>query len=176
VYELATGNNSVHRIVWDAKRTTLYAVTECVYMDRMGYHHDYRKAKIPDLRSAEEKAEEEKEVIADEGAVDEVDDEEEDEDDYEDEEEGEEEEESDDDDDDEYGRNWPSRAFHRENHFGYAFDAGNHRICKFLSDYPLNASLIEDDILDRYDFKANPDLSVLPPYGNASRGEPGLSW
>ena len=37
VYELATGNNAVHSLAWDAPRATLYAATECDAMDRMGY-------------------------------------------------------------------------------------------------------------------------------------------
>ncbi|QRW23502.1 WD40 domain-containing protein [Rhizoctonia solani] len=47
VYELATGNNGVQSLSWDAPNNCLYAATECEYMDRLGYHHDYRPAKIP---------------------------------------------------------------------------------------------------------------------------------
>ena len=50
VYELATGNNAVHSLAWDAPRATLYAVTECDAMDRMGYRHDYRQARIRDFK------------------------------------------------------------------------------------------------------------------------------
>ncbi|KAG8776119.1 hypothetical protein FRC12_001079, partial [Ceratobasidium sp. 428] len=46
VYELATGNNRVQSLVWDSDRNHLYAATECKYQDRMGYHHDYRPAKL----------------------------------------------------------------------------------------------------------------------------------
>lgn len=47
VYELATGNNEVTALGWDSGRSRLYAATECSYMDRMGYNHDYRRAKMP---------------------------------------------------------------------------------------------------------------------------------
>ena len=47
VYELATGNNAVQGLVWDAPRNTLYAATECTYMDRMGYTNEYKRAQIP---------------------------------------------------------------------------------------------------------------------------------
>jgi hypothetical protein len=47
VYELATGNNRVESLLWDSERSCLYAATECLWMDRMGYRHDYRTAKIP---------------------------------------------------------------------------------------------------------------------------------
>jgi len=53
---------------------------------------------------------------------------------------------TDDDDDD---RAWPMKAFHAENYFGYTFDAGDHRIY-------------------RYQFKADADTSIVPPYGGAS--------
>ncbi|CAE6417443.1 unnamed protein product [Rhizoctonia solani] len=47
VYELATGNNIVRSCSWDSKRNCLYAATECAYVDRMGYHRDYRPGNIP---------------------------------------------------------------------------------------------------------------------------------
>ncbi|CUA78566.1 hypothetical protein RSOLAG22IIIB_13238 [Rhizoctonia solani] len=53
-----------------------------------------------------------------------------------------------------YEHCWPDRAFHVEHHFGYLFDAGDHRIY-------------------RYAFKENPDVSVLPAYGDARPGEAG---
>ncbi|KAI0057359.1 hypothetical protein BV25DRAFT_1831186 [Artomyces pyxidatus] len=46
VYELSTGNNIVHALTWDAPRQTLYAATECSYMDRLGYYHGYRSAEF----------------------------------------------------------------------------------------------------------------------------------
>ncbi|TCD63390.1 hypothetical protein EIP91_005598 [Steccherinum ochraceum] len=112
VYELATGNNSVTSLAWDAPRSTLFAATECEFMDRLGYNHDYRNARIPKTKwnsrqLGEDWAEQ---------------DEDEDED-------MEDEEEDDDDDDDELG--WPERAFHEENAFGYAFDCGQHRILRY---------------------------------------------
>lgn len=36
VYELATGNNAVNSMAWDASNNTLYASTECPNMDRQG--------------------------------------------------------------------------------------------------------------------------------------------
>lgn len=47
LYELSTGNNMVISLGWDEEDTTLYAATECLWMDRMGYRHDYRPAKDP---------------------------------------------------------------------------------------------------------------------------------
>ena len=105
VYELATGNNNVSALAWDSGRSTLYASTECTYIDRMGYNHDYRRARVPGQR---------------EGATHHDGDgsSSEDEEDY--------------DDDDLEGdeKLWPDRAFHAEDYFGYMFDAGDHRICK----------------------------------------------
>ena len=48
VYELATGNNAVHSLAWDAPRTTLYAATECSALDRAGIRHGYRRLRMPD--------------------------------------------------------------------------------------------------------------------------------
>lgn len=47
IYELGTGNNMVNALAWDSSRNSLYAATACSYMDRMGYHHGYRRAKMP---------------------------------------------------------------------------------------------------------------------------------
>lgn len=47
VYELSSGNNAVVGMAWDAVHNSLYAVTECHYMDRLGRNVDYRRAKIP---------------------------------------------------------------------------------------------------------------------------------
>jgi hypothetical protein len=48
VYELATGNNRVESLAWDSKRNSLYASTECTYMDRLGFRHGYRGGYMPD--------------------------------------------------------------------------------------------------------------------------------
>ncbi|KAG6905613.1 hypothetical protein DXG01_001686 [Tephrocybe rancida] len=53
---------------------------------------------------------------------------------------------SDDDDDD---RGWPRKAFHGEEYFGYLYDAGDH-------------------MLIRYTFKEEPDIAILPEYGDAT--------
>ncbi|CUA74740.1 hypothetical protein RSOLAG22IIIB_11457 [Rhizoctonia solani] len=119
VYELATGNNAVQSLAWDAQNNCLYAATECEYVDRLGYNHDYRYAKIPGNQNPG----------ANEDGMD--DDEEEDVD---------------------YERCWPKQAWHKEDYFGYLFDAGEHRII-------------------RYAFKEDPKLSVVPEYGNASVGD-----
>ncbi|KAG9127563.1 hypothetical protein FRC07_012193 [Ceratobasidium sp. 392] len=58
--------------------------------------------------------------------------------------------EDEDEDDEEHA--WPRNAWHDENYFGYTFDAGDHRIY-------------------RYAFKEDPDVSVLPHYGDASVDE-----
>lgn len=36
LYSLATGNNFVQSIAWQAATSTLWAATECMYVDRMG--------------------------------------------------------------------------------------------------------------------------------------------
>ncbi|KAJ1302210.1 hypothetical protein OPQ81_001034 [Rhizoctonia solani] len=51
-----------------------------------------------------------------------------------------------------YERCWPIGAWHAEDYFGYTFDAGDHRIY-------------------RYAFKEDPDLDVLPTYGDARAGD-----
>ncbi|KDQ56993.1 hypothetical protein JAAARDRAFT_194182 [Jaapia argillacea MUCL 33604] len=111
VYELATGNNSVSALAWDSERSSLYAATECQYMDRMGNHYDYRRAKIP--KASDDVPTEESTPIELNFGED-GDDDDEDEDDY---------------DDDE--RCWPKRAWHAENYFGHTFDAGEHRIYRY---------------------------------------------
>ena len=107
VDELATGNTGVASMAWDPKRSALYVATECIYMDRMGSHHDYRKARIPKWAHKNPIADTDGEDVS-QG-------------------EGGEDEDFDDDDDDE--RYWPDRAYHGEDYFGYAFDAGEHRLC-----------------------------------------------
>ena len=111
VYELATGNTGVASMAWDPKRSALYVATECIYMDRMGSHHDYRKARIPRWAHRESMPG----TDAEEDGEDEGEDEEDEDEDF--------------DDDDE--RYWPDRAYHGEDYFGYAFDAGDHRLCAY---------------------------------------------
>ena len=117
VYELATGNNEVTSLAWDASRNTLFAATECTYVDRLGSRHGYRYAKIP---STPHNSGTQGECHTDPEARDEED----------------EDIEIDDDDDDDWvdepdeGYGWPEQAFHDESSFGYAFDSGEHRICE----------------------------------------------
>ncbi|OBZ65326.1 hypothetical protein A0H81_14795 [Grifola frondosa] len=112
VYELATGNNAVNTMAWDSRRSTLYAATECLNMDRLGRTFDYRKARIPKWAQMRE----------DEDMEDE---------------------------DDWAEHCWPKQAYHCENFFGYAFDAGEHR--------PLYG----------YTFKEDADMTKVPVYGHA---------
>ena len=117
VYELATGNNAVVSMAWDSRRSALYAATECHYMDRMGLNHGYRAARIP--RWADEFPEDNDE----EGPGDEGD--------------GELSGEEDEEEEDDLDRCWPQRAHHGESYFGYAFDAGEHRLCGCLTIYHI---------------------------------------
>ncbi|TFY57484.1 hypothetical protein EVJ58_g6993 [Rhodofomes roseus] len=129
VYELATGNNAVASMAWDPKRSTLYAATECERMDRMGFTHDYRHARIP--RWADIERHDDPAVGPDEDVM------------------GEDGGQMDDDEEDEWDRCWPKKAYHNERYFGYAFDAGEHR-------------------LYRHAFKEDPDPTQLPAYGQAT--------
>ena len=109
IYELATGNNAVVALAWDDACNSLYAATECRYVDRMGSHHDYRRAVIPKRRT--EVTEEE---VNGEGA-DDID-------------------EGDEDNKDNkasFGKKWPKKACHSEDYFGHTFDAAGHRLCTF---------------------------------------------
>ncbi|KAF7973198.1 hypothetical protein HWV62_15779 [Athelia sp. TMB] len=105
-YELATGNNAVRSMAWDANHNTLYAATECNYIDRVGNHHDYRRAKIPeDQRRGYVAADEDEDVTDDEA-------------------------------DSDYSDNggeraWPKKAFHGEGYWGHTFDAAKHTIFKY---------------------------------------------
>ena len=92
VYDLASGNNAVNSLAWDAEHNVLYAATECAYVDRLGYNHGYREAKISRQQELDPSASGNEE---------------------------------------EY-RCWPETAFHNEGYFGYAFDAGDHRICEIF--------------------------------------------
>ncbi|KAI0719173.1 hypothetical protein C8T65DRAFT_803280 [Cerioporus squamosus] len=132
VYELATGNNAVRALSWDAKRNALYAATECDYMDRNGYHHGYRRARIPKWARLypEEAGEDDDEDMDDEEY---------------------------DSDDDDSEENWPENAYHSEDSFGYAYDAGEHTLL-------------------RYGFKEDPDMRELPIYGQATLEHDGGYW
>ena len=105
-YELATGNNSVLSLAWDAPRSTLYAATECEYMDRLGNYHDYRHAKI--RYEKEMQLDGRGQPIAAANGESEYEDETGDEDDFDEE------------------KCWPKNAYHDERYFGYAFDSGDH--------------------------------------------------
>jgi hypothetical protein len=48
VYELATGNNRAASLAWDSKQNSLYAATDCIYMDQFGFRHGYRGGYMPD--------------------------------------------------------------------------------------------------------------------------------
>ncbi|KAH9928697.1 uncharacterized protein B0H18DRAFT_1000217 [Fomitopsis serialis] len=127
VYELSTGNNAVASMAWDPKRSALYAATECERMDRMGINHDYRPARIPrwaDIELPDDPANGPGEDDDEDDATDE-------------------------DEEDDFDRCWPRKAHHNEKYFGYAFDAGEHR-------------------LYRYAFKEDPDPTQLPAYGDAA--------
>ncbi|KAG9094810.1 hypothetical protein FS749_011777 [Ceratobasidium sp. UAMH 11750] len=67
----------------------------------------------------------------------------------------------DDEDDDEYTDHgeggWPDNAWHLETHFEYMFDAGDHRVY-------------------RYAFKEDPNVSILPEYGDGRPGEMDSFW
>jgi len=148
VYELATGNNSVNSMAWDAPRSTLFAATECMWMDRLGYHHEYRPARIPRAHDMERRGDAGMDI------------------------EGEEEEEEEFDDEDEFERYWPKRAHHDETYFGYALDAGEYRLCEWFPSCSPGDILIMFNDTVRYKFGVDTDPSVLPDYGQArpSRG------
>ncbi|KAF8962735.1 hypothetical protein BDZ97DRAFT_1090029 [Flammula alnicola] len=111
VYALATGNNSVTAMQWDAGTNSLYAATTCPYIGGTGQHIGYRQARIPKMRrerESDDQQDRDKESMDDD----------------------------DDDDEDEIEEEsedicWPERAYHAENHFGHVFDAGDHRLYKF---------------------------------------------
>lgn len=115
VYELATGNNAVVSMAWDARHSALYAATECRYMDSMGLNHGYRAARIP--RWADEFPEDNEDGDGDNEDGEDLGDEE------------------DEEEEDDLDRCWPQRAHHGESYFGYAFDAGEHRLCPYLTIY-----------------------------------------
>ncbi|KAH9885826.1 hypothetical protein C8Q73DRAFT_297636 [Cubamyces lactineus] len=131
VYELATGNNAVEALAWDDKRSTLYAATECPNMDRNGYTHNYRPAKIP--RWAERDPDVPRTgMFGMSTSEDEEEGEEEDEDEYD----------SLEDDDGEHY--WPKDAYHSERHYGYAYDAGEHMLLRYHFKQAPDSKILPD--------------------------------
>lgn len=65
---------------------------------------------------------------------------------------------------------WPKQAWHDEYYFGYAFDAGEHRICQSFWSFDRR-TITDIKSLDRYAFKEDPDRSKMPEYGSASVNE-----
>ncbi|KAI0789846.1 hypothetical protein C8Q75DRAFT_126910 [Abortiporus biennis] len=118
VYDLSTGNTEVHALAWDSQRSTLYAATECNYMDRMGSTFDYRVARTPKFIR---KREREQFKAQHGGGNAEGEDEEMDDEDYDDD--------DDDDEDEEIG--WPNRAYHDEGFFGQMYDAADHSLLRY---------------------------------------------
>ncbi len=132
-------------LAWDDARSALFVATECRYVNRMGVRTGYRRARVP--RWATWKAVD-KEYRAHQNAVtngasttgesagedgayggmdypDVYDD-------YLDDGEGVESESEDEEDIDEgYSADmrWPQKCFHKEDFFGYAYDAGEHVLC-----------------------------------------------
>ncbi|KAH9479826.1 hypothetical protein JR316_0008421 [Psilocybe cubensis] len=126
LYELATGNNSVQSMAWDHSTNTLYAATECTFVDRNGDHYGYRYARMPKrnpsaLDGQQNTTADSCETLGTESDF---------EDDFEE-------------------RCWPIKAFHVENYWGHVWDAGDHRLYK-------------------YEFKAEPNLEIVPEYGRAT--------
>ncbi|KAK4705672.1 hypothetical protein P7C70_g522, partial [Phenoliferia sp. Uapishka_3] len=106
LYSLATGNNAVQSMAWQVSSQSLWAATECLYVDRMGNHHGYRHAKIPrtQINAEASPSDDDKSSADDEDySVD----------------------------DNDYEHNWPRGAFHDEQAFGHAFDSGTHRLFRF---------------------------------------------
>ncbi|KAI8980059.1 quinon protein alcohol dehydrogenase-like superfamily [Trametes punicea] len=149
VYELSTGNNAVSAMAWDEVHSSLYVATECPYVNQLGERAGYRRARVPTWATW---ASVEKDYKAYKAAVSDPNTEEtrgsrmqpeahaRGYDDNEDE---------DDDDVDEIDEaysadmRWPEKCFHKENYFGYAYDAGEH-------------------VIFRWHFKEQPDITQLP--------------
>ncbi|TCD63392.1 hypothetical protein EIP91_005600 [Steccherinum ochraceum] len=127
LYELATGNNSVLNLAWDAPRSTLLACTESQYMDWMGGLHGYRPAYLPRTEYnrkniGEERwnqqAERERKKARDVDS---------------------------DDEDDFDGRHWwPDRAFHDESAFAYSFDSGGHSLFAYKFGLDADPKILPD--------------------------------
>ncbi|KAF8598053.1 hypothetical protein BDV93DRAFT_610081 [Ceratobasidium sp. AG-I] len=106
IYELSTGNNEVNALAWDPKRNTLFAATECSYMDTAGFRHGYRPGTKCEMNLGKPSTQNQNRKH-------------------------EEEEEEDGDDDDDYERCWPDLAWHFEDYYEYPFDSGNHRVFRY---------------------------------------------
>ncbi|KAI0635611.1 hypothetical protein C8Q77DRAFT_580545 [Trametes polyzona] len=154
VYELSTGNNAVSAMVWDDVHTSLYVATTCPYTNKLGERTGYRKARVPTWAtwaSVEKNYKEYKAtgspIRAVKTSVPEVTVRDEDDErgyyDIESESEGGGDE--DDEIDEAYSADmrWPNKCFHKENYFGYAYDAG-------------------ENVLFRWHFKEEPDITQLP--------------
>ncbi|KAF8598054.1 hypothetical protein BDV93DRAFT_561741 [Ceratobasidium sp. AG-I] len=103
IYELATGNSEAISLAWDPKRNTLFAATECAYMDMAGYRHGYRPGKKsqmnlgqPSTRTQNNRRQGEAEEN-----------------------------------DDDYEKCWPAPAWHSEDYYEYPFDSGDHRVFRY---------------------------------------------
>lgn len=158
MYELATGNNAVVDLSWDSVHNALYAATECNYIDRIGNHHDYRRAKIPKFSAGIPGGTKDNSFRPEDQG---------DEDNHNDDWNGSDSEDEDDD------IAWPKNAFHAENYFGYTFDAGIHQICELIQ---AMEGRFTNLMLDRYKFKPDANTDILPPYGDASAYSDEYSW
>jgi len=105
VYELATGNNEVNSLAWDPTRNTLFAGTECGYMDKYGYRHGYRPGSKIEMNLEKPTTPARKNRRRTE--------------------------EQDDGDNDDYEKCWPAPAWHFEDYYEYPFDSGSHRIFRY---------------------------------------------
>lgn len=174
VYELSTGNNAVSALAWDSARSALFVATECRYVNRMGVRSGYRRARIP--RWATWKAvDKEYKVYKDavkNGLAADMDEEyggmdyPDVYDDYlDDSEEAEDESEDEEDIDESYSADmrWPQKCFHKEDFFGYAYDAGEHVLCASYFGLPSLA------MTDRLQYVGN---SRIPPTLPSSRQVP----
>lgn len=68
--------------------------------------------------------------------------------------------------DEEYsaGKRWPSSCYHKENFFGYAFDAGEDMLSEFticMSGYQDHRSRMARSV--RWQYKAEPNMLFVPP-------------
>ena len=183
VYELATGNNSVNTVIWNARNTTLYAATACEWQDHLGYFHGYRRARpLNSDRNTKPKTAEDadnedqpdkKRRRTDAETVDNLDEDEDDDDEDEDDDDEDEDDEDEDDDKDWDGKCWPDRAYHLENYFGTMFDAADHRLCTSCWSRLARTTDEFDFSTDRYQFKHDADITVVPAYGDGQMSQDG---
>ncbi|SJL13498.1 uncharacterized protein ARMOST_16942 [Armillaria ostoyae] len=101
VYELATGNTAVRGLAWDKTRNCLYAATECEYVDCDGRPFGYRWANVPSDLDSTEEQKQEDNNTSEADVRLQP------------------------------PQCWPKRAYHAEDYFGHAFDAGEHRILRY---------------------------------------------